>query len=208
MLPHALVALTLVLVASAASPGTNGADGSGTPGTNGANGGNATPTSGSTTSGLVTPTNSAQLPSLSGVSSCVTDCLGTAASAAGCESEVAFDCFCATPKSYTTAFLACLTTCPTEVASAEALVGKFCAAASKPTSLSFASFTPSSTLTSPSNSASNSASSTATSPSDSPTASNSSSPPTNTGAAAAMRIPFTALLTSVVGVLLGAVAVL
>ncbi|KAJ7613323.1 hypothetical protein DFH06DRAFT_1344792 [Mycena polygramma] len=81
-----------------------------------------------------------------------------AASADGCESVVAVDCFCPHPQNYTTAFLACLGTCPpatcltpsagasaaplgcpSEVPSAEALVEQFCAAAATPTSMSFAS---------------------------------------------------------------------
>ncbi|KAJ7024660.1 hypothetical protein C8F04DRAFT_1131001 [Mycena alexandri] len=212
MLPRALFALTLALGAFAASSGTNGANASGASGTNG--GGNAGASSGSGSSGIGTPTNSAQLPSLSGVSSCVTDCLETAAGAAGCESEVAVNCFCATPKNYTTAFLGCLTTCPSEVASAEALVEQFCAAASTPTSLSFASFTPSSTpvssasTSSASKSGSTSGGSSATSPPSSPSASSSASTPPNTGSAAKTRLPLAAIFTSAASVLLGALVVL
>ncbi|KAJ7081992.1 hypothetical protein B0H15DRAFT_853101 [Mycena belliarum] len=90
-----------------------------------------------------TPTNSANLPSLSGVSSCVTNCLAVAAGAAGCGSQVAVDCFChgTAVSSYIRAFQGCLQTCPTEVASAQALVEQFCAASSPSTSLSFPSFT-------------------------------------------------------------------
>ncbi|KAJ7438582.1 hypothetical protein FB451DRAFT_1416105 [Mycena latifolia] len=101
-----------------------------------------------------TPTNSATLPSLSGVFSCVANCLGLAA-AANCSSEVAVNCFCIAPlaaltllclhrKTHPASLVSCLTACPDQVSSAEALVEQFCVAASKPTSLSFPSFIPSS----------------------------------------------------------------
>ncbi|KAJ7777663.1 hypothetical protein DFH07DRAFT_12834 [Mycena maculata] len=98
-----------------------------------------------------TPTSSASLPSLSGVSSCVTNCLTVASSDAGCESIAAEDCFCTSTaaKTYTSAFLACLAACPSTpsaVVSAEGLVEQFCAAAATSTSLSFASFNPSSSV--------------------------------------------------------------
>ncbi|KAF8145531.1 hypothetical protein K438DRAFT_543946 [Mycena galopus ATCC 62051] len=101
-----------------------------------------------------TPSNTAALPSLSGVSSCVNNCLELAVSADNCMSLVAVDCFCPDPKPYTAAFVSCLTGCPSEVASAEALVEQFCALAATPTSLSFPSFTPSSASGASSNSSS------------------------------------------------------
>ncbi|KAJ7073172.1 hypothetical protein C8F01DRAFT_269827 [Mycena amicta] len=95
-------------------------------------------------SAIGTPSNSAALPVLSNVPSCVTDCLAMAAAQDGCESEVAVDCFCPNPKNYTTALLVCMQSCPDEVSTAEAIVESFCAVAATSTSLSFASFTPSS----------------------------------------------------------------
>ncbi|KAJ7150127.1 hypothetical protein C8R43DRAFT_498087 [Mycena crocata] len=105
-------------------------------------------------SSVGTPTNSAALPNLSGVSTCVTTCLAMAASAAGCASEVAVDCFCVNPRPYTASLLACLGPCPDQLLTAEGLVQQFCAAAAAPTSLSFGSFTPSPSASSSSASAS------------------------------------------------------
>ncbi|KAJ7437325.1 hypothetical protein FB451DRAFT_1416899 [Mycena latifolia] len=56
-------------------------------------------------------------------------------------------------KTYAAALVSCLTACLAEVSSTEALVEQFCAAAMKPTSLSFPSFVPSSTSASASSSA-------------------------------------------------------
>ncbi|KAJ7920228.1 hypothetical protein B0H13DRAFT_2425729 [Mycena leptocephala] len=122
-----------------------------------------------------TPSNSAALPSLSAVSPCVNNCLAVAAGADGCQSLAAVDCFCPNPANYTSAFLGCLTGCPSEVASAEALVQKFCAAAATPTSLSFASFTPSSSASAASSSFISGSSVTAPPSSSVPTTSASSS---------------------------------
>ncbi|KAJ7640025.1 hypothetical protein DFH06DRAFT_1302100 [Mycena polygramma] len=165
-----------------------------------------------------TPSNSAALPSLSGVSSCVTNCLAMAASADGCESVAAVDCFCPQPKNYTSTFLTCLTACPSEVPSAEALVEQFCAAAATPTSLSFASFNPSatpsslSTSLSVSGSKSGSASRSGTGSSASQTAPSSAA--TTSNAAAAVRgmgmggVPLLPLALMGAGMLMGALAVL
>ncbi|KAJ7152379.1 hypothetical protein C8R46DRAFT_1121160 [Mycena filopes] len=169
---------------------------------------------GSSSSGIGTPTNSAQLPSLSGVSSCVTNCLTIAASAAGCESEVAVNCFCAAPKNYTTTLLACLNgngggdVCPGEVNTAESLVEQFCAAASKPTSLSFASFTPSSARSSSAPSGSNSAASTSSATSPPSVSPSGSGAPNGSSSIAGLRLPLGAVLTAVAGILLGALVVL
>ncbi|KAJ7866265.1 hypothetical protein B0H14DRAFT_2733260 [Mycena olivaceomarginata] len=95
----------------------------------------------SSSNSLGTPSNSALLPTLSGVSSCVSTCFEQAVGADGCMSEAAVDCFCPNPKNFTAPFVACLTACPSEVPAAEALVQSFCAAAATPTSLSFPPFT-------------------------------------------------------------------
>ncbi|KAJ7238691.1 hypothetical protein C8J57DRAFT_1373615 [Mycena rebaudengoi] len=94
---------------------------------------------------------SADLPSLSGVPVCVTDCMAQAAEAAGCISVAAVDCFCVSPNStaYTTTFAACLGACPPDAPAAEALVERFCAQAVRSTSLSFPSVRPSSSTSRP-----------------------------------------------------------
>ncbi|KAJ7438598.1 hypothetical protein FB451DRAFT_1570201 [Mycena latifolia] len=137
----------------------------------------AAASSSASASAIGTPTNSAALPSLSGLSSCAANCLGLAAAATNCSSEVAFNCFCVAPnaKPYAKALVSCLTACPTEVASTEALVEQFCAAATKPTPLSFPSFVPSSTSASASASSASGSSTAA-----STTAPASSSPPPST----------------------------
>ncbi|KAJ7434415.1 hypothetical protein FB451DRAFT_1418887 [Mycena latifolia] len=91
----------------------------------------------SNSSAIGTPTNSAAQPSLSAVSPCVANRLGLVAAAANCSSELA-------RKTYAASLVACLTACPGEVSSAEALVEQFCAAAIEPISISFPSFAPSS----------------------------------------------------------------
>ncbi|KAJ7182292.1 hypothetical protein C8R43DRAFT_966654 [Mycena crocata] len=145
-----------------------------------------------------TPTNSAALPNLSGVSSCVTNCLAIAASAAGCTSEVAVDCFCVNPQPYTTSLLTCLGPCPEQVSSAEALVQQFCAAAAQPTSLSFGSFTPSSASTSASNSHSASGSTSVNLTSVPPSSTANTSPSTTPNAGAKIVLGLGSLGTAVV----------
>ncbi|KAJ7077617.1 hypothetical protein C8R44DRAFT_825960 [Mycena epipterygia] len=202
MLPQPLLLLTFAFGAWAASSSSASRSASASVSAGGA----------SSSSAIGTPTNSAELPSLSGVSTCVVTCLGEAAGAATCSSEVAVDCFCPNPQNYTSTFVACLTACPSEVVSAEALVEQFCAAASKPTSLSFPSFTPSSTSASVSASAPSSSGSKSSVASPSATAPASSSasvsPSASTGAAGAVRLPsLGGLLVSAAGVLLGAMMV-
>ncbi|KAJ7920229.1 hypothetical protein B0H13DRAFT_1987417 [Mycena leptocephala] len=128
-LPHTLLLLAFSALGASAASSSHSATKSSS----------AVAASGVSTSGQLRA-----LPSLSAVSPCVNNCLAVAAGADGCQSLAAVDCFCPNPANYTSAFLGCLTSCPSEVASAEALVQKFCAAAATPTSLSFASFTPSS----------------------------------------------------------------
>ncbi|KAJ7448752.1 hypothetical protein FB451DRAFT_760454, partial [Mycena latifolia] len=172
--PPLLLLLSFALGASAASSSSASAA--------------ASTSAGSSSSAIGTPTNSAALPSLSGVSPCVANCLELATAAANCSSEVAVNCFCVAPnaKPYAKALVSCLTACPTEVASTEALVEQFCAAATKPTSLSFPSFVLSSTSASASASASASSVSGSTfSTVASTTAPASSSPPPSTTSSAA-----------------------
>ncbi|KAJ7640022.1 hypothetical protein DFH06DRAFT_1430639 [Mycena polygramma] len=92
----------------------------------------------------------------------------------------------ASTKNYTSTFLTCLTACPSEVASAEALVEQFCAAAATPTSLSFASFNPSATPSSLSTSSSSKSGSASGSSSGSGTGSSASqtAPPTSSSSGA------------------------
>ncbi|KAJ6586560.1 hypothetical protein B0H10DRAFT_2095196 [Mycena sp. CBHHK59/15] len=58
----------------------------------------STTRSAAASSGSLSPStvSSAALPSLSGVPACITNCLAVAASAAGCDSEAAVNCFCVT----------------------------------------------------------------------------------------------------------------
>ncbi|KAF8216471.1 hypothetical protein K438DRAFT_1797263 [Mycena galopus ATCC 62051] len=211
MLPHALLffVFTLGLSVSAASS-TNGSSGTPSASASGAS------VSGSSNS-IGTPSNSADLPSLSGVSSCVNTCLEVAVSADNCTSLAAVDCFCPDPIPYTKAFVSCLTACPSEVASAEALVEQFCAVAATPTSLSFPSFTPSSTSASASNSnpksgsTSGSSSSSATAPPSSSSGGSSASTTSNAarmGGPAGMSTMLLQFGVSALGVLLGALVVL
>ncbi|KAJ7346353.1 hypothetical protein DFH08DRAFT_1008550 [Mycena albidolilacea] len=144
----------------------------------------------SSSNSLGTPSNSALLPTLSGVSSCVSTCFETAVGADGCMSEAAVDCFCPNPKNFTAPFVACLTACPSEVPAAEALIQSFCAAAATPTSLSFPPFTPSASASSLSNSNSNSKSGSGSGSSTAPPSSAATSPSTSasTSPNAAMRL--------------------
>ncbi|KAJ7875302.1 hypothetical protein B0H14DRAFT_3859505 [Mycena olivaceomarginata] len=170
----------------------------------------------SSSNSLGTPSNSAFLPMLSGVSSCVSTCFEQAVGADGWMSEAAVDCFCPNPKNFTAPFVACLTPCPSEVPAAEALVQSFCAAAATPTSLSFPPFTPSASASSLSNS--NSKSGSGTGSSTAPPSSAATSPSTSawTSPNAAMRLrmrgeggpPLLQLGVSAAGVLLGALVVL
>ncbi|KAJ7658853.1 hypothetical protein DFH06DRAFT_1131134 [Mycena polygramma] len=115
--------------------------------------------SGASSNSIGTPSNSAALPSLSGVSSCgggwfsqdatgatATNCLAMAVNADGCEGvAAAADCFCPHPAPYVTSFLTCLTAYPSEGPATEALVERFCAAAATPTSVRFGSYNPNAT---------------------------------------------------------------
>ncbi|KAJ7438587.1 hypothetical protein FB451DRAFT_1447895 [Mycena latifolia] len=134
--------------------------------------------------------------------------LSTASAWLRCASSSLLSLFPIDAKIYAAALVACLTACPAEVWSAEALVGQCCAAATKPTSLSFPSFIPSSTSASNSaSSASNSGagSSTATAP-----ASFSPAPTTTPSNAAAahkahrLGLPLGDVAASLAGVRLGA----
>ncbi|KAJ7445477.1 hypothetical protein FB451DRAFT_1433288 [Mycena latifolia] len=119
------------------------------------------------------------------------NCLGLVAVAANCSSEVAVNCFGVAPlaKTYAADLVLCITACPDEVSSAQALVQQFCAAAMKPTSLPFPSFTPSSTSAYGASSAafasnSSAGSSTATAPA----SSSAPPPPTLSNTAGAPRL--------------------
>nr|GAT43556.1 predicted protein [Mycena chlorophos] len=166
----------------------------------------------SSSSPIGTPSNSASLPQLSNAPTCVVTCLEMAAAADGCVSEVAVDCFCPSPRTYTSAILSCMQACPDEITTAESIVESFCAAASTSTSLSFASFIPSLSSSSVSASLTSSHSSMA-STTTSPSASTSPSP---SATSAARRIRGDSATVSwalgtgtvLLGVLLGAAALL
>ncbi|KAF8911365.1 hypothetical protein CPB85DRAFT_651441 [Mucidula mucida] len=107
---------------------------------------------------------SADLPSLSGYSTCVTTCLQLSIAAANCTSVAEVNCYCGS-SDFTSSLTDCITAdgpdgCPAELSQAENLAGQFCHLASTSTSLSF-------TITSVSSSTSGSSSSTRTSPSQS-----------------------------------------
>ncbi|KAF8161557.1 hypothetical protein B0H34DRAFT_796326 [Crassisporium funariophilum] len=101
--------------------------------------GSSTTQSSNSTGTPPTPTNSAQFPSLSGVTSCVSNCLAVGAARVNCTSVVDVNCYCVNPQ-YPAELVACvLATCPSEVITAENLAQQFCnLAVAKPT-LTFAS---------------------------------------------------------------------
>ncbi|KIY71337.1 hypothetical protein CYLTODRAFT_450831 [Cylindrobasidium torrendii FP15055 ss-10] len=92
-------------------------------------------------SGSASSTTTAQLPTLSGYSVCVSTCLQLAISAANCSSVAAVDCYCGNTdfeNSLTDCVLANGNSgCPGELQQAEGLASDFCALASTSTSLSF-----------------------------------------------------------------------
>ncbi|TCD63861.1 hypothetical protein EIP91_004875 [Steccherinum ochraceum] len=103
----------------------------GTPTTNG------TASAASTTSSP-TGTSSAEFPSLSGYSSCVSNCLGLSVSEVGCNSLVDVNCFCANATKFTHSLVDCISSqCPTDLTNAETVSNQFCALASPNVSLSF-----------------------------------------------------------------------
>jgi len=86
------------------------------------------------------PTNSASYPSLSGYSTCVTNCLELAVSNRSCISVTQTNCYCnrtnATP--FKNNLISCIDgQCQAELASAETLAEAFCAVGNSSTSLSF-----------------------------------------------------------------------
>ncbi|KII95431.1 hypothetical protein PLICRDRAFT_214728 [Plicaturopsis crispa FD-325 SS-3] len=112
-------------------------------------------------------TSSASYPSLSGYSTCVTNCLSIAVSNANCTSVTDVNCYCARNgrTKFTNGLVDCISgQCPSELNSSESLSQQFCDIASTSVSLSF---------TSPpaSSSSSSSSKSSSTSPSSSSTAS-------------------------------------
>ncbi|KAJ6487021.1 hypothetical protein C8R45DRAFT_1098262 [Mycena sanguinolenta] len=124
-LPHTLLVAILALGFSSVSAASSSSRPTSTSAS--ATSASASASAAASSNSLGTPSNSAALPSLSGVSACVNTCLGKATEADNCAGLASVDCFCVNPGPYTTALLACLTACPSEVASAEALVEKFCA---------------------------------------------------------------------------------
>ncbi|KAI0733825.1 hypothetical protein C8Q72DRAFT_811085 [Fomitopsis betulina] len=100
-----------------------------------------TATSSGTGSRSGSATSTASLPSFSGYSTCVDDCIDSAVAFTGCPSVAAVDCYCSISNS--TNFAQSLTTClaancPNSIAPAESLANQLCAVASQSTSISFA----------------------------------------------------------------------
>ncbi|GLB40386.1 putative CFEM domain containing protein [Lyophyllum shimeji] len=171
--------------------------------------------SGSTTTGSAsgsssmpaTPTSSALFPSLSGFSTCVTNCLQLAVSV-NCSSVAEVNCYCKSSR-FTQDIVNCAATnCPGDLTTVETLAQRFCNLASQPASLSFPSTTskPSSTLTSssaPTNTAP-SATSDSTSTSPSPTASNAASSGAFAGSGNFGSSTFLGMGVASLGVILGA----
>ncbi|KAG6862552.1 hypothetical protein C0995_000100 [Termitomyces sp. Mi166 len=100
--------------------------------------GSTTTTNGSLS---VTPTSSAQFPSLSGFSDCVTNCLQLAVANANCTSVTDVNCYCKTSR-FTKSIVNCTeVSCIQEVGTAESLAQQFCFIGNASTSLSFPSTT-------------------------------------------------------------------
>ncbi|KAK0468899.1 hypothetical protein IW261DRAFT_1010681 [Armillaria novae-zelandiae] len=99
-------------------------------------------TSRSTTTSLsgslsASSTLSAELPSLSGYSTCVTNCLQLSIAEVNCTSVAEVNCFCG-QADFSSSLTDCVTSqCPNELSTAETLAQRFCAVASTSTSLSF-----------------------------------------------------------------------
>ncbi|KAF9005241.1 hypothetical protein BDQ17DRAFT_386217 [Cyathus striatus] len=84
-----------------------------------------------------TPTSSAQFPTLSGYSACVTNCLQLGVANAGCSSVTDVNCFCGRQNFTAEVFPCIYSSCPSDLATAERLAQSFCALASSSISLSF-----------------------------------------------------------------------
>ncbi|KAG5724695.1 hypothetical protein E4T56_gene3751 [Termitomyces sp. T112] len=113
--------------------------------------GSTTTTNGSLS---VTPTSSAQFPSLSGFSDCVTNCLQLAVADTNCTSIIDVNCYCKTSR-FTRSLVNCTeSSCQQEVGTAESLAQQFCFIGNASASLSFPPTTsiPSSSATKPSSS--------------------------------------------------------
>ncbi|KAF8901848.1 hypothetical protein CPB84DRAFT_1846566 [Gymnopilus junonius] len=108
-------------------------------------------------------TSSAQFPSLSGVSSCVSNCLADAISIVNCTSLVDVNCFCTQPNFSPELSDCVFSNCPDQIPTSESLAQQFCNVASTSVSLTFPSL-PVTSATSSSTSTSSSAASTSTAP--------------------------------------------
>ncbi|KAI0827590.1 hypothetical protein BC628DRAFT_1318066 [Trametes gibbosa] len=217
LLPFALSSAPLVNAAASLTPPVESPSGSValslslTPLPSGANATVSASGSAASTSGSGTTTSSARFPSLSGLSSCASQCFGLAISQDGCNSIVDVNCYCTNTTRFTSALVACISTqCPNDLASAESISQQFCALASRSTSLSFSTSTPSTTFSDPFTSStsapSDSASASSTSPpSGTSVSSSASAPPTSStgtgqnGAAAKRLAGITGLLGLVLG---------
>ncbi|KAH9833440.1 uncharacterized protein C8Q71DRAFT_183142 [Rhodofomes roseus] len=154
-------------------------------------------------------TSTASLPSFSGYSACVDNCIDSAVAFTGCSSVADVDCFCGGTNS--TAFAQNLTSCmanycPSSIGSAESLANQFCAVASPSTSISFATTslpsTTSASATNTSSSASRSASRSATS------SSTSASATTSTSAGMRLGADSKVVVTMAAGLVMAALGVL
>ncbi|OJT05160.1 hypothetical protein TRAPUB_4045 [Trametes pubescens] len=162
-----------------------------TPTSSGSGTASTTGSASASTSGNGTATSSAQFPSLSGLSSCASQCLALAISQDGCDSVVSVNCYCVNPSNFTSGLVACITAaqCSGDLASAESIAQQLCAQASPSTSLSFPTAPPSTTFSDPftsstpaSGSASRNSSSAAPSSATSPSTSTSASATSSTSA--------------------------
>ncbi|TFY61372.1 hypothetical protein EVJ58_g4555 [Rhodofomes roseus] len=171
-------------------------------------------------------TSTASLPSFSGYSACVDNCIDSAVAFTGCSSVADVDCFCGGTKCVlrysshpfpideldsSTAFAQNLTSCmanycPSSIGSAESLANQFCAVASPSTSISFATTslpsTTSASATNTSSSASRSASRSATS------SSTSASATTSTSAGMRLGADSKVVVTMAAGLVMAALGVL
>ncbi|EPS94939.1 hypothetical protein FOMPIDRAFT_1025993 [Fomitopsis schrenkii] len=129
-------------------------------------------------------TSTASLPSFSGYSTCVDECIDSAVAFTGCSSVAAVDCYCSASNStiFAQNLTSCLASnCPSSISPAESLANRLCAVASQSTSISFATTSISASSSSASSSGLNTTSHSAT------TSHSTSASPSTTGTGAGVR---------------------
>ncbi|KAF8883283.1 hypothetical protein BD779DRAFT_1674619 [Infundibulicybe gibba] len=126
-----------------------------------------------------TQTSTAQFPSLSGVSTCVSTCLSLSIAESNCTSVVAVNCFCSNA-TFPALMVNCVNSgCASELSNAETLAQRFCNVATSSTSLSFPLPTSSAISSSRGPSSSGPSSSGSSLSSSTPAGSSSTAPPTS-----------------------------